>query len=80
MTDQEIEASIELLKALKDKPGMTLSEVEKVDPGLSARSWLNVIQELNVSGLIEYHWNNGTIRILPAGKEYLGKLQGDTQG
>ena len=73
MTDQEIEAGIELLKALKDSPGMTLSDAIQVDPSLSERSWLNIVQELNVSGLIEYHRNNGTIRIRPAGIEYLNR-------
>jgi hypothetical protein len=70
MTEQEIEAGIELLKALKVRPGMTLSEAIKIDPGCSERSWLNIVQHLSASRLIEYHWNNGTIRMLPAGIEY----------
>ena len=72
MTDQEIEAGIELLKVLKDRPGMTLSDAIQTDPGCSERSWLNIVQELNVSGLIEYH-RNGAIRIRPAGIDYLNR-------
>ena len=73
MTEEEIEAGVELLKALKDRADMTLSDAIQINPGCSERSWLNIVQELNVSGLIEHHWHNGTIRILPAGIEYLNR-------
>jgi len=71
MSEQEVEAGIELLKELKDRSGLTLLDAIQIDTRCSEVSWVNIVNELNRFGLVKYHWLNGTISILPAGIKYL---------
>jgi len=79
MTEQEVEAGIELLKALKNTRDLTLLDAIRIDAKCSEVSWVNIVQQLNLFGLVKYHWLNGTISILPAGIKYLNKTEVTTQ-
>ena len=61
MTEQEVEAGIELLKALKNTRDLTLLDAIRIDAKCSEVSWVNIVQQLNLFGLVKYHWLNGTI-------------------
>ena len=79
MTEREVEAGIELLKALKDRPGLTLLDAIRIDAKCSEVSWVNIVHQLNLFGLVKYHWLNGSIFILPAGIKYLNRTEVTTQ-
>ena len=79
MTEKEVEAGIELLKALKDRPGLTLLDAIRIDAKCSEVSWVNIVHQLNLFGLVKYHWLSGSIFILPAGIKYLNRTDATTQ-